>query len=216
MDALGKGVYSFSEAAKLVNLNPKRIREWFRGGRPVFVSDLPPLGSEFAISFLDLVEVFVAGHLRDFGISLRAVRQVHFRLSTYFKNPHPFARQELLTDGQDVFVRGIDKDGESEIYEAITRQKVFPTLILPFLKQIDYARMTNLADRWRIADGVVVDPRLCFGQPVLARSAIPTRIVAAEYLANDRNEKLVGDWYRITSKEVLQAVKFEYPLGVAA
>jgi hypothetical protein len=166
----GKGVYTFSEAAKLVRLKPARVREWFLGKKPVFTSTHEPVGTMHAIGFLDLVEVFVAGHLREYGVSLPTVRKVHGRLQTDFRNAHPFARKELLTDGQDVFVRGMDKSGEEEIYDALTKQKAFPQLILPFLKQIDYARMSDLAARWNISEGVTVDPQVNFGQPALARN----------------------------------------------
>nr|MCU0703330.1 DUF433 domain-containing protein [Fimbriiglobus sp.] len=207
MDIFGKGVYSFSDAAKLVRLKPGRVREWFRGKTPVFHSSHDPLGTTFAISFFDLVEVFVAGHLREHGVSLTTVRKVHDRLRSDFRTPHPFARKELLTDGQEVFVRGIDKHGEEEIYEALTKQKAFPKLILPFLKQIDYGQVSELADRWNISDGVAIDPRLSFGQPVLTQFGIPTYLIAAEYHANGADAEKVAGWYRITSSAVMDAVR---------
>lgn len=58
---LGQGVYGISEAASLTGLKPSRVREWFRGRlprgtKPVFQSDYPPVGGDFAISFHDLIE----------------------------------------------------------------------------------------------------------------------------------------------------------------
>lgn len=213
MDIFGKGVYSFGEAAKLVGLKPSRVREWFAGKKPVFTSDHAPIGTVQAISFLDLVEVFVAGHLRECGASLPTVRKVHDRLRLDLETPHPFARREMLTDGKEIFVRGVDKSGEEEIYEAITKQKAFPKLILPFLKQIDYGTVTELAQRWRISDGVVVDPGKSFGRPVLTQSAIPTYLIAAEYRANGADAEKVAGWYKITPQEVMDAVRFETSLA---
>lgn len=213
MDIFGKGVYSFGEAAKLVRLKPSRVREWFAGKKPVFTSDHAPIGTVHAISFLDLVEVFVAGHLRECGASLLTVRKVHDRLQHDLKTPHPFARKEMLTDGKEIFVRGVDKSGEEEIYEAITKQKAFPKMILPFLKQIDYGAVTVLAQRWRISDGVVVDPGKSFGRPVLSQSAIPTYLIAAEYRANGSDAEQVADWYKITPQQVIDAVRFESSLA---
>src|SRR5262245_43621196 len=108
---LGSGVYSFREAATLTNLKTRRVQEWFTGrksepGRvPVFRPEYDPIGTTHAISFLDLIDVYVAGHLREHGVSFPTVRKVHTRLSEDFGTPHPFARKELLTDGQAVFVR---------------------------------------------------------------------------------------------------------------
>jgi uncharacterized protein (DUF433 family) len=212
---LGRGVYTVTQAARLVGLTTRRVREWFRGRksepnrRPVFKSDYEPIDESFAISFYDLIDVYVAGQLREHGVSLPTVRRVYDRLGTRMKTEHPFCRQELLTDGEEVFIRGQDRTGEEEIYEVLTTQKVFPTIILPFLKQIDYDRVTILASRWRIAQGVVVDPRICFGSPVVSEASIPTYLLDAEYHANGKNAGRVAAWYKIRPEAVVAAVSFE-------
>jgi uncharacterized protein (DUF433 family) len=218
---LNRGVYTIPQAAKLVGLTTRRVREWFLGRssspnrRPVFQSDYKPIGDSFAISFYDLVDVYVAGNLRDFGVSLQTVRRVYDRLGGEMKTQHPFCRRELLTDGEEVFVRGRDHAGEEEIYEAISKQKVFPEIILPFLQQIDYDRVTILASRWRIAEGVVLDPRICFGSPVVNEEGIPTYILNAEYHANNKDAEKVATWYKVRPETVLAAVSFENQLLAA-
>src|SRR2546421_419281 len=83
---LGKGVYSFPEAARLTHLKISRVKEWFRGRRkgrgrmPVFASDYESVQGRHAISFLDLVDLFIAGQLRDHGVSLQHLRRVYDRL----------------------------------------------------------------------------------------------------------------------------------------
>ena len=75
MEILGQGVYSLPDAAKLTRLKPQRVREWFTGSRgarrleSVFQSDYPSLAGDRAISFHDLIELFIAGQLRDHGVS---------------------------------------------------------------------------------------------------------------------------------------------------
>ena len=103
--------------------------------------------------------------------------------------------------------------GEEEIYDALSKQKAFPQIILPFLRRIDYDQILALAKRWHIADGVVVDPGKSFGKPVLERLGIPTYVVAAEYAANGRNADRVADWYGLSADEVLAAVRFEAGLS---
>jgi uncharacterized protein (DUF433 family) len=216
---LGHGVYTIAQAAKLVGLTTRRVREWFRGRpslpqrKPVFRGDYKPIGDFFAISFYDLVDVYVAGQLREFGVSLQTVRRVYDRLARDLRTPHPFCRQELLTDGEEVFIQGKDRAGEEEIYEVITKQKVFPEIILPFLKQIDYDRVTILASRWRIAEGVIIDPRICFGSPVVNEESIPTYLLNAEYHANNKDVEKVAAWYKIRSETVRAAVAFETKLA---
>jgi uncharacterized protein (DUF433 family) len=218
---LGRGIYSFSEAATLTGLKPSRVREWFRGKsgevarRPVFSSDYEPVNGEFAVSFLDLIDVYVAGRLRDHGASLQTLRRVYGRMKELLNTEHPFCKRELLSDGKTVFLRAVDEAGREEIVEALTSRGVFPQIIKPFLKKIDYEQVTALAERWHIADQVVVDPALCFGKPVVEGVGIKTAILAAAYQANGKKAEAVADWYGIHPCHVLAAVTFEKSLAAS-
>jgi uncharacterized protein (DUF433 family) len=209
---IGQGVYGISEAARLTGLKPSRVREWFRGRpprgtKPVFHSDYPPVGGDFAVSFHDLVEVYVSGRLRDHGVSLQTLRKVHGRMKKDLQSDHPFCRQELLSDGKVVFARNVDEAGREELAEVLTGQKVFPQIILPFLKRIDYERL--LARRWRIAERVVVDPAICLGKPTVQGIGIATAILAASYQANGEDAEAVAGWYDVHADDVSAAVRFE-------
>jgi uncharacterized protein (DUF433 family) len=114
-----------------------------------------------------------------------------------------------LSDGKNVFLRGMDDGGEEELREALTNQYVFPQIILPFLKRIDYGSVTRLAERWRIDRLVVLDPRICFGKPIVEPVSIPTAILAAAYHANRKNAEAVVDWYNVRTDHVMAAVEFE-------
>jgi uncharacterized protein (DUF433 family) len=215
---LGRGVYTFAEAARLTGLRPARISEWFRGRRSgptnwaVFQGDYPVDG-DVAISFFDLIDVYVAGQLRDHGVSLRTVRKVYSRMEQDLGTPHPFCRKELLTDGKVEFLKGLDAAGQQELNEVLTRQKVFPRVLLPFLKQIDYDQVQLTAKRWRIADKVVVDPAICFGKPVVEQAGVPTSLLADTYRANNEDARRVADWYNVSPADVLAAVEFESKLA---
>jgi uncharacterized protein (DUF433 family) len=215
---LGKGVYGFHEAAFLTGLKEERVREWFRKRpsgarrRPIFQSDYEPVDGDRAISFLDLIDVFVAGQLREHGVSLQTLRRVYACLAEELQTPHPFCRNELLSDGKVVFMRGMDEKGQEELKEVLSRQKVFPEIILPFLNRIDYGAASRLAERWHIARLVVVDPRICFGKPVVEPVSIPTAILAAAYHANDEDVELVAGWYNVHADHVRAAVAFESKL----
>lgn len=212
---LGNGVYGFREAARLTGLKGERVREWFRvrndetRRRPVFHSDYEPVDGDRAISFLDLIDVFVAGQLREHGVSLQTLRRVYHRLQDELNAKHPFCRSELLSDGKIVFTRGMDSKGEEELIEVLTRQKVFPSIILPFLRKIDYGHVSKLAERWHIARMVVVDPRICFGKPIIEEYSIPTATLADAYRANDQDAERVADWFNVNTEHILAAVEFE-------
>jgi uncharacterized protein (DUF433 family) len=211
---LGHGVYSISEASRLTGLRAARIREWFRGrptrpGRkPVFFGDYEPVDNDFAISFYDLIDVFVAGQLREHGVPLQTVRRAYRWMTDELGTRHPFCRRELLTDGKAIFLRGLDAEGQQELTEVLTRQKVFPEILLPFLKTIEYDASTILARRWRIAPEVVIDPAISFGKPVIEEAGVVASLLSAAYHANGRDAELVADWYNVRPGAVLAAVRF--------
>lgn len=212
---LGNGIYNYREAARLTGLKRERVREWFRSRpagvrrRPLFRGDYKPQDGDRAISFLDLIDVFVAGQLREHGVSLQTLRRVYTRLGEELNTPHPFCRSELLSDGKIVFLRGTDEKGQDELQEVLSHQKVFPQIILPFLKRIDYGETSKLAERWRIAPSVVLDPRICFGKPIIEEFSIPTAILSDAYYANNQDAELVGDWFNVNADSVLAAAAFE-------
>jgi uncharacterized protein (DUF433 family) len=211
---LGHGVYSFDDAARLTRLKPSRVREWFCA-RPttkagaVFQSDFADETSQHLISFLDLIDVFVAGQLREQGVSLQNLRRVYRTLQREFEVEHPFGRKELLTDGTRVFLAGLDERGQDEVYDVLTRQKAFPRIIRPFLNELHFESRSNLAAKWRIAKGVVINPEICSGQPVIEGKGIPTRLVAKAVVANDNDKQAVADWYGMSVEQVSDAVRFE-------
>src|SRR5262249_36402720 len=215
---LGNGVYSFSDAAKLTRLRVQRVREWFRGRadgsrRPVFQSDYRDLCEDDLVSFLDLVEVFIAGQLRDRGVALQTVRKVHRSLARELEVRHPFCRRELYTSGRRIFTHGLDELGRVEITDVLTKQKVFPTVIQPFLRSLDYDSATAMARRWRIAPRVVVNPAICFGQPIVEAVGIPTSVLFRAFRANGGQADTVADWFGVSRDDVVAAVEFERGLA---
>ena len=212
---LNNGVYNFSEAARLTQLKGSRVREWFRvrhtenGRKPIFLGEYETIDGNRAISFLDLVDVYVAGQLRDHGVSLQTLRRVYEQLKIDLDTSHPFSRKELLSEGKEVFMRGVKAEGREELEEVLTHQRVFPEFLLPFLKRIAYDEVTRLAKRWRIGEGVVIDPTICFGKPIVEAVRIPTAVLAAAYEANGKDAAAVAGWYNVQQCHVLAAVQFE-------
>ena len=117
---LGNGIYTFKDAARLTGLRHGRVREWFRR-KPIFQGDYRPIDGDFAISFYDLVDVFVAGQLREHGVTMQTVRKVYCRMAEDLAATHPFCRKELMTDGKAVFFRNAGSD-EPQFIEVLTRQ----------------------------------------------------------------------------------------------
>jgi uncharacterized protein (DUF433 family) len=214
MKVLGKGVYSLAEAAKLTQLHDSRVRAWFSTQedrtRRVFESDYPTAGGDIAISFLDLIEVFIVGRLRQATppVSLQHIRKVQKKLSIDTGASHPFCVKEIYHGRGKIFTRSFN-DESGALVEALTNQGYINEVIMPFLKKIEYDEITSLARLWHIAEGVVVDPERCFGKPIVEEVGIATRVLASAYEANSRDEIRVADWYEIEPRHVMAAVGFE-------
>lgn len=217
MTPLGRGLYTFTEAAALTHLTPSRVREWFSGHssahKPIFASDYKPINGNYAISFYDLIDVYVAGRLRNHGVSLQTLRKVYSKMTRDLGADHPYCRKELLTDGKIVFMRNVDEEGKEQLKEVLTDQGVFVEVVLPFLKQIDYDEAKLLAKRWRIATSIIVDPEICFGAPIVEGTGVPSAILAAAYQANRQNAHMVANWYKVSPKHVIAAAEFENQLA---
>ncbi len=171
------------------------------------------MGGDRAISFHDLIELFVAGQLRERGVPLRILRTVHQTLQDNLRTKHPFCRRELLTRGGEVFTISLDEQSEEEMIEALSAERAFPDILLPFLQRIEYDEATELARRWCIADQVVIDPAIGLGKPTIDGIGIATAILAASYEANNKNAEVVADWFRVHPSHVLAAVDFERSLA---
>lgn len=216
IEAMGHGVYSFSEAGRLTGLSTQRVRSWFEDrnilGKPhgrgrVFQSDY---GSEEIISFLDLIEVLVAGHMRELGISLVAVRRAYAALRCYLNTQHPFSHQGLLTDGRKLFIYlETESRRRCELIEIVSQQHAIPQVLMPYLERVDYDSVSCLARRWNIEESVVIDPGRGLGKPIVRESAMPTAVLAAAYHANGQDADRVADWYGVAPADVEAAVHFE-------
>lgn len=217
LNQLGKGVYAVAEAARLARIAPATARRWFLGrpdseSGPVLSPHYRPVGSAIAVSFLDLVDLLVVGRFRERGVPLQTVRRVYRRLRERMRHENPFSDQKLLTDGRLVFIEWCDDFGDAELEEVLTGQHAFPEVLRKHLVELDYESATGLAKRWRIDDGVVLDPTRNFGKPIVDEFGIGTRVLAASYAANE-DENLVGDLFGVTPTAVLQAVAFERRLA---
>lgn len=214
MHIVGQGIYTFSEAARLTGVSTRRISAWFLGGEStlgqVIRSDYAEHGpSAKLISFLDLIDTLIIGQLRDHGLSLQYLRKIHAALIKELHSPHPFGRQEILTDGKRVFIHVADRLGDEKLKEVFTNRLAFPEILLPYLEQIDYHPRKLLPVRWNISEGVVVDPQRRFGKPIIDANGIPTAVLAAALNANNSNRELVAEWYGVSPGDVELASQFE-------
>lgn len=204
---LGHGVYALAEVAAFTQLRPGRLRGWIKD-HPFLNTDYDVVEGDFALSFLDMIEILVAGQMREHDVPLQRIRQAYEMLQSRFGVRHPFAHEDFrfLTDGRDLFLS--EKDGAS-ILDINLRQQVFPVVLRPFLRQLDYDDETKLAARWNIDRNIVLDPARSFGKPLVAATGHRTDVLAAALRANGDNADLVADWFGVSPGDVMDAAAFE-------
>lgn len=216
LKVLGNGVYGMSEAARILGIQPQKVRAWFHGwpgGDPALLrSDYPSTAVEPIISFLDLVDAAVSTTLRQkHGVSIHMIRRLRGKLSKQWRTRHPFAREEFYTDetGRNVFCTiAHEEDGPKKLIEILKQQFAIPEILLPFLKQVQYSPDTKLAQLITLMGRVVLDPRRRFGKPIVRDTGMPTGILYDSYWAT-QSEDVVADWYSVTADDVREAVEFE-------
>ena len=212
---IGRGIYSVAEAARLSKVSRQRIEYWmFRDAEnPVLEPEYAPVNNQKALSFHDLIEILIGNELRVLGISLEHIRNAHSYLKGSLNTEHPFCHQEVKTDGKNIFIEAFNKDDEMLYQELLSGQHSSPAVIEQYVKNIDYDSVSKLATRWHIHEGIVVDPAVSFGSPVIQDTRISSYIISDEYNANAQNAALIADLYNITEQDVMNAVEFEGQLN---
>ena len=224
---IGVGVYAVVEASRISHVSVGRIRRWLRGysfrasiGRhkspPVFTSSLPPIDGEVALSFLDLQEVrFVDAFLRA-GVKWKTLRLAHEKaeqgLGTY-----PFSRGNFVTDGSRIFhdlAPSIKADGA--FVDLVSDQSSFKKVVAPYIVDLEFSGDGQAAEWWPLGKAklIVLNPKRCFGQPIVAREGVPTNILARAYRA-ERSFSRVARWYDVSERAVRDAVEYETTLTAA-
>lgn len=188
---VGIGVYSMSEAAHLTNVPVQRIQRWISGYKythrdeqrtspAVWKSDLGEVGGRRVLSFLDMMEVRFIQSFREHHVSWQAIREAARIASEMFDDGHPFTNGRFRTDGKTIF-RQIEEQTEARLFDMNRRQWVFNDIVAPSLFA-DVDLSDDQVVRWYPEfprRHIVIDPRICFGRPIVAECGIPTDTLSA-------------------------------------
>lgn len=214
------------EAARLVGTSTQTIRRWLLGYRfptrtghtgqspPVFSPALAQIEGYRAIGFLDLVELLFVKAFRDEGVTLPTIRKAAKEAAKRWNTTHPFCLRRFATDGRGIFATVVDDTGEEDLLELAKSQLAFKKVLQPYLKQLQYDK-DYLVERWWPLGNkrpVCVDPRLCFGRPVVMPVPVPTEVLF-EAVSAEQTLKEVAEWYGLPVRCVRAAVDFERQLA---
>lgn len=209
---LAKGVYSLADVARLTGYNYNRVRHWFFDSHRVFHGDYERLGREFAVSFFDLIDVYVAGELREKGAPLREVRRAFEQLKQDLQTGHPFCHRDLFVENGRIFFHAVEKAQANELYHVVSGQHFIREVMLPHLKSIDYDKVTHMAEAWHLAKGVVIRAGVNLGRPMAAGTGVATGVLFNAWQANGRDTAFVAELYGVSPNNVMNSVDFELSL----
>lgn len=209
--------YTLAESARWLDMKPNTLRGWLRGqdyrtrsgmrrAAPVV---LPAATEPLGLSFWNLVECSVLATIRkDHEISLQKVRRALAYVAKEIGSHRPLIDQEFSTDGVHLFVERYGR----LIAASQQGQTAMRKILEAGLTRIDRDQ-DGLAMRlfpWRQDPRepriVAVDPRIAFGQPVLARTRVPVDVIFERFRAGDSIEHLAED-YRVARDRIEDLVR---------
>ncbi|MDX6650592.1 MAG: hypothetical protein QOJ97_2543 [Solirubrobacteraceae bacterium] len=174
--ALGAGFYGLADLRLFLAISGKRqdaerALPWLtRALNPV---SHRPKSADY--SFSDLISLFVVRELRKKGVRASDIRTAESYLRKKWKTDRPFVSDEIQTDGRRVFVEDEVISGQIESAD-LEGQQVMREMVKDRLSSVHYNE--GAAAYWTPMQKVLVDPRVQFGEPVIAGTRIPTGAVA--------------------------------------
>lgn len=214
--AFGIGAYSVVEAGRLLGVPAATLRHWILGysydhhGPRVEQEPLwrPQYGldqDEPLLGFRDLLEARIVRGFRRQGIGLPTIRACLRFAREIVEDDHPFSTRRFKTDGQRLFL----ETGEGSLVDLKLRQNVFKRVVEPSFVDLDFD--AEAASRWWLLPHkrtIVLDPARSFGQPIVAKSGVPTARIAQAVTA-EGSVRRVAQIFELQPSLVKDALAFE-------
>ncbi len=217
-----KPAYPAREAAYILNLPPATVKAWSFGqtrrddGSVRFKAVIRAADPRNKLlSFANLCELHVLATIRRVHrVSLPKVRDSVGYLRSQLGVDRPLIDSQFKTNKIDLFVEhaskllNVSRQGQEalrgEFELALARierdSQGNPIKLFPYSRTSDRTAMQPKS--------VMIDPRLSFGRPVLAESAVPTEVIFDRFQAGDSLEDMALD-YNVDEKEIEEALRFE-------
>jgi uncharacterized protein (DUF433 family) len=203
----GRGYYSNADVARLLGVRVGTIGDWIRScdhavrnqARSAVPLIAPPKGGPW-LSFANLIEIHTVASFQASGLSMQRIWPALADLARQVGNEHPLASRYLLTEGAELLFRYMRMVRQSELVVLLNvargGQVVFDEVVDRYLRRVDWA-LDDYAERlWPAGreEGVVVDPRRSFGQPIIARRGVRVEDVVHRVLAGEPRAVVAHDF----------------------
>jgi len=226
MTYFGKGIYTLTTAAKILKINPQRMRRWIKGYtypknmecrsvKPLLKTDFEYNPDDVIISFLDLAELLFIKAFIHYGISIQKIRKAAITAAALLDTSHPFAIRKIYTDGKSIFARIAQEENDTSLLDLINKQYQFKKIIEPILyERIDFSSDNNAERWWPLGKkkNIVLDPSRNMGQPILNKYNVRTELIFELYKTNHSIDE-ISEWYELDRKSIEAAISFEKGLA---
>jgi uncharacterized protein (DUF433 family) len=222
LNYFGKGIYTLKTAAKILKMNPQRMRRWINGYTyhkniecrshdPLFKTEYEYDSNDVVISFLDLTELLFINSFIQYGISIQKIRKAAIAASKFLDTSHPFAIRKMFTDGKTIFANIAQKENDRSLLDLINKQYQFEKIIEPLLYEcIDFGQYDYAEKWWPLGkeQEIVLDPTRNLGQPILNKYNVKTELIYELYKTNHSISE-ISDWYELDKNSIEAAISFE-------
>jgi uncharacterized protein (DUF433 family) len=219
---IGQGVYSLSEAERLIHIPKKRIRRWLEGysftssgkrhhSAPIVQSSVRREVGELALSFADLIEVRFLDRYRGIGLSWHSIRIAAESAKGLVGKSHPFSTKGFKTDGKHILAEIANASGEIELLNLVNRQWELKQVVSPMLyASLEFDEFDEAARWWPLSKRktVVLDPARSFGAPITYEGGVRTSILAACARA-EKSQRAAAAFFDVPVRAVRHAIEYE-------
>ena len=218
---IGCGIYSVSQAARLLKVPQNVLRYWIGEGHDAASVIHRQFCDEHLLTFAELMELHFIKMFRDQEVSFQAIRKAASAASVKFGAQYPFTVKRFDTDGKTIFATLQSKETDKELVEDLKNgQLVFTSFIRPFFKKLDYGPSNDIGLYWPLRKSkgssgrIVLDPTRRFGQPIDSETGVPTDVLAKAVTAGGGQDvQEVANWFGVPLEAVKAAVLFEKSLA---
>lgn len=209
--------YTVAEAARYVRIPPQTLRAWVVGraytqdsGRhPFYALISPPQSHPPQLSFNNLIEAYVLRALRTkHQVSIEAARAALDFAEQHFDIQRLLLSPALRASAGEVFLEKYS----TLINLADAGQIAMRIILRGHLKRIMLDDL-NLPARFYpvptdTKNVIVIDPRIAFGRPIIARRGISTAAIVDRINAGESQKEVAKD-YGLKMTEVEEALVYE-------
>ena len=210
--ALGIGVYSVPDVARILNLELPFVRRWlreywenrFKARKRVYTTW--GKGRDKTVHFYTLIEFYVFFQLRKQGLSAQSIAKSHEIIDEELKSQFPFATSTILTDGKKILYK---IDDEIIINADKSKQLNFSAIIKEFCHQMDFGKDQLALRYWPLGrnKSIVVDPHHQLGQPTIKNTNILAETLYRMYTAGEKIN-FIASLYDVSDSDVTASIEF--------